>query len=136
MSNPPTFNDLKRARNLYNSQRRSRILGVSIPLKAQIPSLTIPNFTLNFLSIDNNYVATGDELGASDVNQLDFFNANKFIDYPVFEFYNKYRYITTTDYLFDSLYFINDTFKQKSINFNDTIDEVGELTFDRKFILQ
>ena len=91
MSNPPTFNDLKRARNLYNSQNRSRLLGVSIPLKAQIPSLSIPNFTFNFLSINSNYVATGDELGASDVDQLDFFNARKFIDYPVLEFYNKYR---------------------------------------------
>lgn len=133
MINPPTFNDLKRARNLYNSQQRNKILlGSSIPLKFRTPSLTVPNFTFNFFSIDNNYVATGDELGANG-NQLDFFNQSKFIDYPTFEFYNKYRFITSTDYLFDSLYFINDNFRQKSINFNDTIDDVGEISFDRKF---
>tara|TARA_A100000172_G_scaffold35577_1_gene21642 strand:+ start:1314 stop:3245 length:1932 start_codon:yes stop_codon:yes gene_type:complete len=133
MSNPPTFNDLKRARNLYNSQQRNKILlGSSIPLKIGTPSLTVPDFTFNFLSIDNNYVATGDELGANG-NQLDFINARKFIDYPLLEFYSKYRFITSTDYLFDSLYFINNTFIQKSINFNDTINDVGELTFDRKF---
>ena len=134
MVNPPTFNDLKRARNLYNSQQRKKILlGSSIPLKFGTPSLTVPNFTFNFLSIDNNYVATGDELGASDVDQLDFFIQSKFIDYPTFEFYNKHRFITSTDYLFDSLYFLNDKFRQKSINFNDTIDDVGEISFDRKF---
>ena len=132
MSNPPTFNDLKRARNLYNSRNRSRILiGGSIPLKVQIPSLTVPNFTFNFLSIDSNYIATGDELGANG-NQFDFLNVNKFIDSRL-EFYSKHRLITTTDYSFDSLYFINDTFRQKSINFNDTIDNLGEVTLKREF---
>ena len=132
MSNPPTFNDLKRARNLYNSRNRSRLIGVSIPLKATIPSLSIPNFTFNFLSIDNNYIPSGDELGVNG-NQFDFFNQNKFIDSRK-EFYSKHRLITTTDYPFDSLYFINDTFRQKSINFNDTIDNLGEVTLKRNFI--
>jgi hypothetical protein len=133
MSNPPTFIDLKRARNLYNSEQRNKILlGSSIPLKFGPPSLTVPNFTFNFFSIDNNYIATGDELGANG-NQLDFFNQSKFIDYPTFEFYNEHRFITSTDYPFDSLYFLNDKFRQKSINFNDTIDDVGEILFERKF---
>ena len=133
MINPPTFNDLKRAKNLYNSRKRSKIIGGSIPITITIPKLTVPNFTFNFLGINSNYVATGNEIGTSNGNQLDFLNLNKFIDYPVFEFYNNYRFITTTDYLFDSLYFINNTYIQKSINFNGVIDNIGENTFKREF---
>ena len=134
MVNPPTFNDLKRSRNINNLlQKRSKIIGIGKPVIFDIPSLTVPNFTFNFLGINSNYVASGDEIGTFNGDQLDFLNLNKFIDYPVFEFYNNYRFITTTDYLFDSLYFINNTYIQKSINFNDVIDNIGENTFKREF---
>ena len=134
MVNPPTFNDLKRSRNLFNVEQRRKIIGIGKPVFFDIPPLTVPNFTFNFLGIDSTYVATGDEIGASDVDQLDIFNPNKFIDYPTLEFYNNYRFITTTDYLFDSLYFLNNTYTQKSINFNHIIDKVGENTLKRDFI--
>ena len=133
MINPPTFNDLKRAKNLYNSRKRSKIIGGSIPITITIPKLTVPNFTFNFLGINSNYVATGNEIGTSNGNQLDFFNPSKFIDYPELEFYNNYRLITTTDYLFDSLYFINDVFKQKGVIFDGFIENVGENTLRREF---
>tara|TARA_R110002126_G_scaffold134805_1_gene278971 strand:+ start:1315 stop:3204 length:1890 start_codon:yes stop_codon:yes gene_type:complete len=134
MINPPSFNDLKRAKNLYNSRKRSKIIiGGPIPITITIPKLTVPNFTFNFLGINSNYVATGNEIGTSNGNQLDIFNPNKFIDYPELEFYNNYRLITTTDYLFDSLYFINDVFKQKGVIFDGFIENVGENTLRREF---
>jgi hypothetical protein len=130
---PPTFNDLKRSRNSYNFNKRNKIVSNIPPLPFTVPSLTVPNFTFNFLSIDNNYVATGDELGASDVDQLDFFNSNTPIKLPEVEFYSGYRLVSTTDYLFDSLYFINDKFKQKSIHFDNIFNSAGENTLRREF---
>tara|TARA_S200002703_G_scaffold28795_1_gene24587 strand:- start:247 stop:2085 length:1839 start_codon:yes stop_codon:yes gene_type:complete len=135
MPNPPTFNDLKRSRSLYNSTRGSRtVMGsIGIPIPIGIPSLTVPNFTFNFIGVDLNFAATGDQIGTTNLDQIDFFNLSKDIFLPTTEFYNNYRLITSTNYLFDSLYFINNSFITKSINFNDTINNLGENTLKREF---
>jgi hypothetical protein len=136
MSNiPPTFNDLKRRRNLYNLKRGGRtVIGSSISLPISIPSLDAFINEIIFFETQTDYIGSGNGLITEDGklygnsklgNPLLLLNGNPY--------YSGATLSATTGFTLKSLYFVDDVFKSKSINFDFPIDQVKNFSLRRDF---
>ena len=135
MANPPTFNDLKRARSLFNLNRpRTHVIGSSFSLPIPIPSLDAFINEIIFFETQTNYTGSGDGLVTEDGKLY----GNSRLGIPLLSFNGNPYYVgatlsATTNYALKSLYFIDNEFKSKSINFDFLLDQEKTYNLRRDF---
>ena len=136
MPNPPTFNDLKRSRSLYNSLRGSRtVMGsIGLPPAITIPSLDPFNNDIVFFETQIDYTGTGNGLITEDGRLYgNSILGDPFISINGNPFYSGATLSTTTRYSQKSLYFVDNSFKSKSISFEFLLDQAKDYTLRRDF---
>jgi len=136
MPNPPTFNDLKRSRNLYNSLRGSRtVMGsIGLPPAITIPSLDPFNNEIVFFETQINFTGSGNGLITEDGRLY----GNSILGDPSLSlngnpFYSGATLSATTRYSQKSLYFVDNSFESKSISFDFLLDQAKDYSLRRDF---
>jgi len=136
MPNPPTFNDLKRSRNLYNSSRgRRTVIGsIGLPSAITIPSLDPFNNEIVFFETQIDFTGSGNGLATEDGRLY----GNSLLGDPSLsfngnQFYSGATLSATTRYSQKSLFFVDNSFKSKSISFDYLLDQTKNYSLRREF---
>ena len=132
MTNPPTYNDLKRSRysGRFKLPKRYKLIFQGVR-SFTIPDLPLPDFNF-FLEVELNSTLTGNVIGTESFNTLTFpFNSDIIYDAEIYAGVDLNVY--SPYYPFDSIWFVNGTYISKSVNLKKNIENIGIQSFEREF---
>lgn len=132
VTNPPTYNDLKRSRysGRFKLPKRYKLIFQGVR-SFTIPDLPLPDFNF-FFEVELNSTLTGNVLGTESFNTLTF-TLNNDIIYDAEIYAGVDLNVYSPYYPFDSIWFVNGTYISKSVNLKKNIENIGIQSFEREF---
>jgi len=136
MPNPPTYDDLRRRRHSGKFKLPTRIKiifnGTGPLPPIPIPDLPLPDLT-TFLGLEIDYIPTDNIIGTESFDALNILAYSDEVTYNSELYAGSDLDVLPSNYPFDSLWFINNTFTSKGVYLNKNIESVGMQSFQREF---